>query len=107
MVRYSGGLPELPKVWRQTHNRTCRFLLHRLGEMEEAVVHLDESDATAIREALSPIIHRTASELRNLSHLPQSAWSRVWWYEGHTNPGMEISPAILLGVANGGNVGEA
>jgi uncharacterized phage-associated protein len=77
------------------------------GEMEEAVVHLDESDATAIREALSPIIHRTASELRNLSHLPQSAWSRVWWYEGHANPGMEISPAILLGVANGGNVGEA
>ena len=83
------------------------FYSVRSGEMEEAIVHLDDLDAAAIRDALSQLIHRSASELRSLSHLPHSAWSRVWWYEGHANPGMEISPAILLDVANGGNVGEA
>lgn len=77
------------------------------GELEEAVVHLSEADETAIRAALDPLIHKTASELRNLSHLPHSAWSRVWWYEGHANPGMEISPSILIDSANGGSVEEA
>lgn len=77
------------------------------GEVEETLVQLDESDEAAIREALDPLIHKTASELRNLSHLPHSAWSRVWWYEGQANPGMEISPTILLKAADGGSVGEA
>lgn len=77
------------------------------GEMEEVAAELSEDDAKAVREALLPLIHKSASELRWISHLPHSAWHRVWWYEGHANPGMEISPALLIEAARGGFVEEA
>ena len=76
-------------------------------QMEEATAELGPDDAAAVRAALLPLIHRTAFELRGLSHLPNSAWHRVWWYEGHANPGMEISAAILIDAAKGGSCEEA
>jgi uncharacterized phage-associated protein len=72
------------------------------GEMEEAVANLSTDDLEAVEAALRPLIHKTASELRWISHLPNGAWHRVWWYEGHTNPGMEITPALLISAAEGG-----
>lgn len=77
------------------------------NQMEEATAELAPNDAALIRAALFPLIYKTASELRWISHLPDSAWHRVWWYEGHANPGMEISAAILIDAAGGGFLEEA
>lgn len=82
------------------------FFSARSGEMEEVVAELSPEDAAAVRAALEPLIRKTASELRGISHLPDSAWHRVWWYEGHANPGMEITPALLFEAARGGHAGE-
>ena len=66
------------------------------GDFEEPALCLPEEDERFLREAMRPFMERTAAELRAISHREGGAWHRVWWYEGHANPGMEISPALLL-----------
>ena len=66
------------------------------GDFKEPALSLSEEDESFLREALLPLMERTAAELRAISHREGGAWHRVWWYKGHANPGMEISPALLL-----------
>ena len=51
----------------------------------------EDCDTELFEEALEAYIHLTAAQLRALSHQPGSPWHRVWWHDGHINPGMEIS----------------
>jgi uncharacterized phage-associated protein len=66
------------------------------NQFEEVQVDFRSEETEFLRSALSKLIFKTAGELRHISHLPGSAWHRVWWYDGHANPGMEISPSLLL-----------
>lgn len=75
--------------------RASRFSAVK-NEFEEARIQLDAAEEAALQKALLPLIHKSAAELRALSHKPGGAWHKVWWYEGHANPGMEISPALLI-----------
>lgn len=66
------------------------------SQFEEVKVSLSPEESSFLKIALAPLMGKTAAELRHISHLPGSAWHRVWWYDGHANPGMEISPSLLL-----------
>lgn len=70
-------------------------------EYEEAIAHLTDDDAMFLKQTIEPIINCSASELRALSHAHDGAWHKVWWYAGHANPGMEISPALIAQIATG------
>jgi uncharacterized phage-associated protein len=59
-------------------------------------VELQPEDEALLRDALLPLIPLTASRLRAISHGEGGAWHRVWWHDGEANPGMEITPALLL-----------
>lgn len=50
-----------------------------------------EQDSELFEEALASYLYLTAAQLRALSHQPGGPWHRVWWHDGHINPGMEIS----------------
>ena len=67
------------------------------GNLEEVRLNLTGSEESDLRRVLTPLIHKNASELRRLSHNEGTAWYDVWWYDGHANPGMEITPELILG----------
>lgn len=71
------------------------------GKQEVSIAQLDPKDEAEIIEALSPLISLPASQLRAISHVEGSAWHRVWSYKGYANPGMEITPDIILSAADG------
>ena len=73
-----------------------RFFSAATGTMELATVHMHGADEAAVKAALSPLLSLSASRLRAISHIEGGAWHRVWWHEGDANPGMEITPALLL-----------
>lgn len=77
--------------------RALRFSAE-IGGFEEARITMPASQAKTLEAVLRPLIHKSAAELRTLSHQTGGAWYRVWWYEGHANPGMEITPALMLEV---------
>jgi len=66
------------------------------GKVEISAVKLDSDDEAEIVQAISPLIGLRASQLRAISHATGGAWDKVWGYEGHANPGMEITPAMIL-----------
>lgn len=70
-------------------------------QFEEVGVDLTLEESSFLRVALAPLMSKTAGELRHISHLPGSAWHQVWWYDGHANPGMEISPSLILASKEG------
>lgn len=72
------------------------------NDFEEVSVSFSEEEREFLESSLRPLMFKTAAELRHISHRPGSAWHKVWWYEGHANPGMEISPSLLLS-SKGGN----
>jgi len=72
------------------------------GKVELSRVELAADDATEMAYALLPLISLSASQLRELSHAKGGAWDRVWRYEGYANPGMEITPEIMLEAAQEG-----
>lgn len=74
-------------------------------QFEEVKVDLNQHEIEFLRRELAPLMFKSAFDLRQISHMPGSAWHQVWWYEGHANPGMEISPSLLV-LSNGGK-GEA
>ena len=63
---------------------------------EEVAITLSLEHNAFLREALRPLMSCSAAELRALSHRVGGAWHKVWWYEGRANPGMEISPSVVL-----------
>lgn len=75
-------------------------------ELVQARIELTEHDASSIEEAITPLLSLTASQLRALSHVEGDAWHRVWSYKGRTNPGMEITPLLILESAAGSNGGD-
>ena len=80
--------------------RASSFSTHS-EEFEEVRLCLTEDEELTLKKSLKPLIHKSAAELRALSHRPYGAWHRVWWYEGHANPGMEITPALLVEAGQG------
>ena len=54
------------------------------------------SDETVIIEAIKPLIRLPAFILRELSHDVAGAWAKVWNHGSSSNPGMEITDAIIL-----------
>lgn len=57
-----------------------------------AIAEYEFDDRT--RDLLSKVIaiysRLTASQLRNISHVPGGPWERAWNHEGKVNPGMKI-----------------
>ncbi|MCA1748700.1 MAG: hypothetical protein LC634_03930, partial [Sphingomonadales bacterium] len=51
--------------------------------------------ASALQEAIAPLVSLPAAVLRELSHDAHEAWAAVWYHDGKTNPGMEITDAII------------
>lgn len=72
------------------------FFSIQTGAVEESVVDLSEDDASFLRNALRELVPLSASKLRELSHIEGGAWHQVWCYDGHANPGMEITPDLIL-----------
>lgn len=66
------------------------------NNFEEVKAKFSVEESSNLRRFLTPLMFKTAAELRNISHLPGSSWHKVWWYDGHANPGMEISPSLML-----------
>lgn len=58
--------------------------------------NLDPSIAAELKTALAPYMRLSASRLREISHRIDGPWFKVWWYRGTANPGMEITPRLIL-----------
>lgn len=65
------------------------------GRVEVSQAAVNPSHTDLLRAELVPLIRLSAARLRYLSHVENGAWHRAWWYQGHANPGMEITPEIL------------
>jgi uncharacterized phage-associated protein len=76
------------------------FFSVQSGALEESVADLSLDDAAFLRSALRDLIPLSASRLRELSHIEGGAWHQVWCYDGHANPGMEITPELILDLGN-------
>ena len=70
------------------------------GNVEVASVDMERSVEDFLRSELKPLIHLPAARLREISHEPGGAWHQVWCYDGHANPGMEITPRTILQAAD-------
>lgn len=68
-------------------------------QMETATAKFDGETSAVIDEAIGKFGRKTASQLRNLSHLEGSAWYRVWYSGRKTSAGMVISPNVILAAA--------
>jgi uncharacterized phage-associated protein len=64
--------------------------------VEKSALQLTAADDAIIKAALTPLMSLSPAKLRQLSHVAGGAWHRVWWYRGHANPGMEITPELIL-----------
>lgn len=63
---------------------------------ERASISLTPGDEADIIEGIEGLISLPACVLRELSHAKGGAWDRVWSYAGHANPGMEITPELMI-----------
>jgi uncharacterized phage-associated protein len=83
------------------------FFSTQTMKVEKSVADISPVDESTLKAALAPLMHLSAARLRNLSHVEGGAWHQVWWYQGHANPGMEITPnQILRGRRKKGSVDE-
>lgn len=64
--------------------------------LEVAQANLDADVAAELWTILEPYMRLSASKLREISHRTGGPWHQVWWYRGMANPGMEITPALIL-----------
>ena len=69
-------------------------------DTEISCVTLSPEDEEILRRTLKPLIPLSASRLRAMSHVEGGAWHRVWWHQGGANPGMEITPELLIEASN-------
>jgi uncharacterized phage-associated protein len=70
------------------------------GQVETSSVSLEPRLQSVLEEFLAPLLRLGASRLRDISHADGGPWHHVWSYEGHANPGMEITPQLILSTAN-------
>lgn len=66
------------------------------GDMKTVRHDFDGELEEFLKKVLTPLIPLSASTLRAISHKHGGAWHKVWMYDGHANPGMEITPDIIL-----------
>lgn len=71
----------------------------RSKKMEVPSVQLDAETSAVIREAVAKFSRKSASQLRNISHMEGSPWYRVWYSSQKTSAGMVISPNVILAAA--------
>jgi len=69
-------------------------------KMEIASAAIDSSTLAVINDAISKFAGKSASQLRNISHLEGSPWYRVWFSGQKTSAGMVISPNVILAAAH-------
>jgi uncharacterized phage-associated protein len=69
-------------------------------QMETAGAEFDSETSSVIEDAISKFGKKSASQLRNISHVEGSAWYRVWYSGQKTSAGMVISPNVILAAAN-------
>jgi uncharacterized phage-associated protein len=67
--------------------------------MEAAEGTFDTQTSSVIEEAIQKFGTRTASQLRNISHVEGSPWYRVWYSGQKTSAGMVISPSVIVAAA--------
>lgn len=67
--------------------------------MEVAQATFDDDTSSIIDEAVAKFGGRSASQLRNISHMEGSPWYRVWYSGQKTSAGMVISPNVILAAA--------
>ena len=75
---------------------TYSIPLRRMVEAKEDFLPADVALFERVAESYGKM---SASRLVTLSHREKEAWYSVWHFRGRTNPGMEISPAIILRTA--------
>lgn len=68
-------------------------------QMEAAEGAFDHQTSSIIDEAVRSFARKTASQLRNISHVEGSPWYRVWYSGQKTSAGMVISPSVILAAA--------
>jgi uncharacterized phage-associated protein len=68
-------------------------------QMEIAEQSFDDDTSSVINDAIAEFGRKTASQLRNISHVEGSAWYRVWYSGQKTSAGMVISPHVILAAA--------
>jgi uncharacterized phage-associated protein len=65
-------------------------------KMVEATDSLDTTDKEFLESVIARYGTRTAAQLRAISHVEGGPWHIVWHYRGNSNPGMEITAAIIF-----------
>jgi uncharacterized phage-associated protein len=73
-----------------------KFFSPASGAPEIVTSSVAPDDEVFLKNTLAPLISLSASRLRALSHAEGGAWHQVWWHDGDANPGMEITPVLLL-----------
>jgi uncharacterized phage-associated protein len=78
-------------------------LLHSFSvptrQMEIATAIFDDTTSQVIDDSIVKFGKKTASQLRNISHVEGSPWYRVWYSGQKTSAGMVISPNVILAAA--------
>lgn len=65
-------------------------------QMVEAREKLRPEDEAFLENIFDRYGKKSAAQLRAISHIEGGPWDTVWRYRGKTNPGMEITPAIIF-----------
>lgn len=68
-------------------------------QMVTASATLDTETSSVIDNAIERYGRKTASQLRNISHVEGSPWYRTWYSGQRTSAGMVISPNVILAAA--------
>lgn len=74
----------------------AQFFSIASGGMEVAICDLDDQLEEYLKTVVRPLLPLSASRLRGLSHAKGGAWEKAWSYDGNSNPGMEITPSLIL-----------
>lgn len=68
----------------------------RTDKLVIASITLDGETEAFLRTSLAPFMPLNASRLREISHVEDGPWHAVWWHQGTTNPGMEITSEAIM-----------
>ena len=91
---------EIYHAFKDAEGAPVRERAHRFSIEERAMIEareeFDGEDERFLEAIMARFGHRTASQLRAISHAEGGPWHTVWHYRGSTNPGMEITPALIF-----------
>lgn len=99
--------PVFREIYQSFQNFAERHIVGRASKFsvkDRAMIEADEQFAPEDEEFFEAIIasfgQLTASRLREVSHAKGGPWDAVWHYRGQSNPGMEITPALIFEYAH-------